>query len=136
VSGAQTKMASSQHLSSLARQTFYNLLILTALSLIAVGPLATIQSIGGFLVLASVIGVVTCAKGLLAERETEKSEKRKSTFVRAYYAPLFIFFFLLGAGLEMTNGHKEYITFGAWGSLMLIVSSARNAWALLVDATS
>ena len=122
----------NRHLMLLARQTFFNLLMLTSLSLFAMLPVATIESYSQGALAASVAGLITCLAAMREERRARSGQRASVETLRAYYGPALIYMFFGWAGVRVMLGRPDHIAFFGMGAIMLLLVSARNAWLLLV----
>jgi len=131
VNSERLRSSEKGHLPLLARQTFYNLMVLTTLSLMASVPKTTPDTIGGFVMLGCIGGLLTCYVGIKAEINARKKNPEAVRLLRAYFGPIFVFVLLLSSAVHMTAAQRDDLQLVGWGAIMLAVASARNAWLLL-----
>jgi hypothetical protein len=125
------RSSENRHLVLLARQTFFNLLLLTALSLLILMPLITVKEFGFGLLSACASGLYTCFIAMREERRVRNSKRPTREFFRAYYGPTVIYLVLIFPAVEdLSSPHKNFFVVGV-GVMFLLVTSARNAWLLL-----
>jgi hypothetical protein len=120
------------HIKLLARQTFFNLMVLTTLSLLAISPMAKIDTIGGLVTGGCLGGLMTCAAAIKAEIRARKAGVSTMQFIRAYYGPALVYAFLIFPAYHMATTRENDLQGIGWGAIMLCITSARNAWLLLV----
>ena len=135
LNGQLLRETGNKPLMLLAKQTFFNLLMLTAVSLLALAPEVTAISFGASLLGGSMSGLFTCLAAIREERRFRGSEKLKRETARAFYNPAMVYAFLTMTGFALLSGRTRDPSYYAFGSLFLVMASARNAWLLLVTPT-
>lgn len=130
---AEIRDPARSHQLFLARQTFFNLLALTALSLLALIPPSEnfAQSYAGSVVATCVSGIATCLLAIREERRARIGRAPSRESVRAYYGPVLVYASLLAPSVETCIRGTNNLVFIAAGLLALVLASARNAWLLL-----
>ncbi len=122
----------NRHLMLLARQTFFNLMALTAISLLALAPSFAVSStLGQALIAASGAGIGTCLMAIREEKRVRVDKRPSREYVRAYYGPAIMYGLQLIPAIRMVEGTPNNLSYVSAAAIALLLTSARNAWLLL-----